>query len=65
MWQTAIRIVSPFVPIGHTADDYAHIHADLGRVEDIVAVLAEVHKLGDISSSAAPTSSIDIIIKSV
>ena len=64
-WQRAIRLVKPFVPIGHAADDYAHIHADLGRPEDIVAVLTKVHKLGDVSSGPSSTFVIDILIKSV
>ena len=30
-WQTALRIIKPFVPIGGDVEDYAHMHADLGR----------------------------------
>ena len=64
-WQTARRIIKPFVPTGHSADDYAHIHADLGRPDDIVAVLKEVHNLSDISPGPASTFAIHVFIKSV
>ena len=62
-WQTAIRLVKRFVPIGHAADDYAHIHADLGRPEDIVAVLTKVHKLGDVASGPDSTFVIIVMIR--
>eukprot|EP01082_Thalassiosira_pseudonana_P006636 g5730.t1 g5730 contig20:2222-2935(-) len=64
-YQMSIRMIKPFVPIGHDADDYAHMHADLGRPDDIVAKLNSFHQLSDIGSSQDSTFIIDVLIASV
>eukprot|EP01082_Thalassiosira_pseudonana_P012155 g10894.t1 g10894 contig40:55360-55953(+) len=61
----SLRMMKPFVPIGHDADDYAHMYADLGRPDDIVAKLNSFHQLSDIGSSQDSTFIIDVLIASV
>ena len=64
-YQMSLRMMKPFVPIGHDADDYAHMYADLGRPDDIVAKLNSFHQLSDIGSSQDSTFIIDVLIASV
>ena len=64
-WTTAKRIMSPFVPVGGDPEDYAHIHADLGRPADIVAKLSSITKLSDISSNQDSTFITDVLLASV
>ena len=64
-WQTAVRLLKPFVPIGGDVEDYAHIHADLGRPDDVVSKLNGITKFSDISSNQESTFITDVLLASV
>ena len=64
-WQIAVRIIKPFVPIGGDVEDYAHMHADLGRPDDIISKLTGITKLSDTSTNEEYTFIIDVLLASV
>ena len=60
-----MRLLKPFVPIGGDVEDYAHIHADLGRPDDIISKLNGIAKFSDISSNQESTFITDVLLASV